>query len=50
MRPNPYTDALYASQRLRDLEDGCTPNPLLGLAVLTIYGDFLGLFLYWCLS
>ena len=49
MRPNTYTDALYASQRLRDLEDGCPPHPLLGLAVLTMYGALLGLFVYWVL-
>lgn len=50
MRPNCYTDDLYATRRLRELESQCNPRPDLGALILGLYTLFLGLCWWWALG
>jgi hypothetical protein len=40
-------DDFHASQLIRELAEIGEPRPAYGLAVLSLYGAFLGLFVYW---
>lgn len=46
-RPNTYTDDLYATRLLRELEAQCNPRPDIGLLILVSYALCFGLFVYW---
>ena len=44
---NTYTDDLYATRLLRELEAQCNPRPDIGLLILVSYALCFGLFVYW---